>query len=192
MWKETALGNHVRLIVNGEASELITITWGVVQNNTICPLTFAVVQETVAISIAQDCRGYLISRIEIKGIYYMDDEVCFADTEEDIRKISTAQSEFAEWVDIRFEIHSCAYWNQEFIRGKVEVVVLENFNLCDEAIPQLEGHEAYKYLVEHKAPSLTKVNQKFLPPHWIRIPSLLSKLLNHTTLLPQAIYEQLK
>ena len=48
MWKETALGNQVRLIVNGQASETITITRGVAQGNTISPLTFAVVKETIA------------------------------------------------------------------------------------------------------------------------------------------------
>ena len=52
MWKETALGNQVRLIVNGEASEIITITQGIAQENTICPLTFTVVKETVAKWIA--------------------------------------------------------------------------------------------------------------------------------------------
>ena len=48
MWKKTALGNQMRLIVNGEASDTITITRGVAQGNTISPLTFAVVKETVA------------------------------------------------------------------------------------------------------------------------------------------------
>ena len=54
MWKETALGNQVRLIVNGEASEIITIIWGVAQGNTISLLTFAVVKETVAKRIATE------------------------------------------------------------------------------------------------------------------------------------------
>jgi hypothetical protein len=39
---------------------------------------------------------------------YMDDEVCIADTEEDIRKIVIIQSKFAEWARIRFGIHKCA------------------------------------------------------------------------------------
>lgn len=62
----------------------------------ICPLTFAVVKETVAKLIAQECHGYLISRIEIKNMDYMDDEVRIADTEDDIRKIAMTQSEFTE------------------------------------------------------------------------------------------------
>ena len=37
MWKETTLGNPVRLIVNGEASDTKTITRGVAQGNTINP-----------------------------------------------------------------------------------------------------------------------------------------------------------
>ena len=52
MWKETSLGNHVRLIVNRDALELITITRGVAQGNMINLLTFAVVNETVAKWIA--------------------------------------------------------------------------------------------------------------------------------------------
>ena len=87
----------MRLIVNGEASEIITITRGVAQRNTISPLTFAVVKETVAKWIAHECHGYSIAGIEVKGIDYMDDEVRIADTEEDIRKMATIQSEFAEW-----------------------------------------------------------------------------------------------
>lgn len=89
MWKETSLGNHVRLIVNRDALELITITRGVAQGNMINLLTFAVVNETVAKWIAQECRGYLIARIKVKCMDYMDDEVRIADTEEDIRKMTT-------------------------------------------------------------------------------------------------------
>jgi hypothetical protein len=48
MWKEIAFDNHVRLIENGEASELITTTPGVAQGNTISLLTFAVVKQTLA------------------------------------------------------------------------------------------------------------------------------------------------
>jgi hypothetical protein len=66
MWNETALGNQVRLIINGEASETITITRGVAQVNTISPLTFAVVKETVAKWIERECRGYAIAGIEVK------------------------------------------------------------------------------------------------------------------------------
>ena len=81
MWKETALGNQVRLIVNREASEIITITRGVAQGNTISPLTFAVVKETVAKWTAAECRGYAIVGIEVKGMDYMDDKVRIADME---------------------------------------------------------------------------------------------------------------
>ena len=40
---------------------------------------------------------------------YMDDEMRIADTEEEIRKMTTIQSEFAEWSGMRFGIHKCAY-----------------------------------------------------------------------------------
>ena len=86
----------MRLIVNGQASETITITRGVAQGNTISPLTFAVVKKTVAKWIERECRGYEIAGIEVKGMDYMDDEVRIADTEEEIRKMTTIQSEFAE------------------------------------------------------------------------------------------------
>jgi hypothetical protein len=109
MWKETALGNQVKLIVNGDASETITITRGVAQDNTISPLTFAVVKETVAKWIERECRGYAIAGIEVKGIDHMDDEVHVADTEEEIHKMTKIQSEFAEWSGMRFGIHKCAY-----------------------------------------------------------------------------------
>lgn len=33
-------------------------------------------------------------------MYYMDDEVRIANTEEDISKMATIQSEFAEWADM--------------------------------------------------------------------------------------------
>ena len=148
------------MIVNGEASEFITITRGVAQGNTISPLTFAVVKETVVKWIAQECRGYSIARIEVKGMDYMDDEVHIADTEGDIRKMATIQSEFAEWAGMRFGIHKCVYWGREFMRSKGEDVELADFNLCGEPIPQLEGYEAFKYLGEHKAPTSTKINQK--------------------------------
>lgn len=71
MWKETATGNQVRLVVNGKASEIITITRGVAQGNTISPLTFAVVKETVAKWINKECRGYTIvgNRREGDGLH---------------------------------------------------------------------------------------------------------------------------
>jgi hypothetical protein len=39
-------------------------------------------------------------------------------------------------------------------------VELANFHMCGEAIPQLAGYEAFKYLGEHKAPASAKANQK--------------------------------
>jgi hypothetical protein len=89
----------------------------------------------------------------------MDDEVRVADTEEEIRKMTTIQSEFAEWSGMRFGIHKCAYWSREFVRGRGEDVELANFHLCGEAIPQLAGYKAFKYLGEHKAPASAKTNQ---------------------------------
>ena len=160
MWQETALGNQVRLIVNGDASDIITITRGVAQGNTISPLTFAVVKETVAKWIEKECRGYAIAGIEVKGMDYMDDEVRIADSEEEIRKMAKIQSEFAEWAGMRFGIHKCAYWGREFERGRGTDVELDDFTLCGEAIPQLAGYEAFKYLGEHKAPASAKTNQK--------------------------------
>lgn len=44
MWKETASGNQMRLIVSGKTSELITIMKGVAQGNIISLLTFAMVK----------------------------------------------------------------------------------------------------------------------------------------------------
>ena len=81
MWKETLLANQVKLIVNDEASETITITRGVAQGNTISRLTFTVVKETVAKWIERKCRGYVIAEIEVKGIDYIYDEVRVTDTE---------------------------------------------------------------------------------------------------------------
>jgi hypothetical protein len=69
---------------------------GVAQGNTISPLTFAVVKKTVAKWIEQECRGYAIAGIDVKRMDCMDDEVRVADTEEEIRKMTTIQSEFAE------------------------------------------------------------------------------------------------
>ena len=135
MWKETALGNQVRLIVNGEAFDTITITRGVVQGNTIGPLTFAVVKKTFIKWIECECRGYAIAGIKVKGMDYMDDEVRIADTEEEVRKMATIQSEFAEWAGMRFDIHKCAYWGREFVRGRGADVELDDFTLCGEAIP---------------------------------------------------------
>ena len=91
---------------------------------------------------------------------YMDDEIRIADTKEDICKMATIQSEFAEWAGMRFGIHKYAYRGREFTRGKGEDVELTDFNLCREPIPQLEGYEAFKYLGEHKAPASAKTNQK--------------------------------
>ena len=51
---------------------------------------------------------YAITRIEMKGMDYMDDEVRVTDTEEEIRRMTTIQSEFAEWSEMRFGIHKCA------------------------------------------------------------------------------------
>lgn len=96
MWKERTSENQVRLIVNGDASELIIITGGVAQGNTINPLKFAAVKKTVAKWIAKECRGYSIAGIEIKKINYMDNEVRIADTKEDIQKITEIQSDFIE------------------------------------------------------------------------------------------------
>ena len=128
------------------------------QCNTINPLTFAVIKETVAKWIEWECRGYAIAGIEVKGMDYMDDKVRIADTEGEIRKMTTIQSEFAEWAEIRFGIYKCAYLGREFVRGRGEDVVLEDFNLCGEAITQLEGYKAFKYLGEHKALASAKTN----------------------------------
>jgi hypothetical protein len=89
---------------------MIIITREVAQGNTISPLTFAVVKKTVAKWIEQECRGYAIAGIEVKRMDNMDDEVRVADTEEEIRKMTTIQSEFAKWSEMRFGIHKCAYW----------------------------------------------------------------------------------
>lgn len=97
MWTKTSLGNHIRLVVNGEASELITITWRLAHDNTISPLTFAVVKEVVAKWIAQESNRYVITGIEAKGMDHMDDKIRIADSVEEIRKITTIQSKFAEW-----------------------------------------------------------------------------------------------
>ena len=45
-------------------------------------------------------------------------------------------------------------------RGHGADVELDDFTLCGEAIPQLAGYEAFKYLGEHKAPTSAKTNQK--------------------------------
>ena len=91
---------------------------------------------------------------------YIDDEVRIADTEEEIRKMMTIQSEFAEWAIMHFDIHKCAYWGREFVRGQGAYVVLDDFNLCGEAIPQLTGYEPFKYLGKHKALASAKTNRK--------------------------------
>ena len=39
-------------------------------------------------------------------------------------------------------------------------MVIDDLNLCGEAIPQLAGYEAFKYLGEHKAPASAKTDQK--------------------------------
>ena len=104
------------LIVNGEASDTITITRGVAQGNTIIPLTFAIVKETVAKWIERECRGYVIAGIEVNRMDYMDDEVRIADTEEEIRKMATIQSEFAKCAGMRFGIHKCAITNSNSLR----------------------------------------------------------------------------
>ena len=90
----------------------------------------------------------------------MDDEVHVADMEEEIRKMTTIQSEFAEWSGMRFGIHKCVYWGREFVRGRGEDVEVADFHLCGEAIPQLAGYEAFKYLGKHKTPASVKTNQK--------------------------------
>jgi hypothetical protein len=91
---------------------------------------------------------------------YVDDEVRIADTEEEIRKMATIQSEFAEWSGMRFGIHKYGYWGREFVRGREEDVELANFHMYGEAIPQLAGYEVFKYLGEHKAPASVKTNKK--------------------------------
>lgn len=164
MWKETASGNQVRLVINGKATEVITITRGVAQGNTISPLTFAVVKETVAKWIAKECRGYMVAEVEIKGMDYMDDEVRIAGDEATIRKMAEIQSDFATWAGMKFGIHKCAYWGRRFVGKKGQEVILENFNLCNEAIPKLEGTEAFKYLGEHKAPASRVTNSKPTTP----------------------------
>ena len=108
-------------------------------------------KETVAKWIAHECSGYAIAGFEVKDIDYMDDE-------EKIHKMTTIQSKFAEWIGMRFEIHKCANWGREFVRGRKEDVVFEDFNLCSEVIPQLEGYEFFKYLGEHKARIRVKTN----------------------------------
>ena len=91
---------------------------------------------------------------------YMDDEIHIANTEAKIRKMTTIHNEFTQWTGMRFGIHKCEYLGREFIRGRGKDVVLEDFNLCGEAIPQLEGYEAFKYLGEHKPPASAMTNQK--------------------------------
>lgn len=61
---------------------------------------------------------------------YIDDEVRIADTEEEIRKMKTIHSEFAEWAGMCFGIHNCAYWGREFVRERGEDVILDDLNLC--------------------------------------------------------------
>ena len=82
---------------------------GVAQGNTFSFLTFAVVKEIVAKWIERKCRRYVITGIEVKGINYMNNEVRIADTKEEIRKMVTIQSEFAEWARMRFSIHKYTY-----------------------------------------------------------------------------------
>ena len=82
---------------------------GVAQGNTIRPLTFAVLRKTVAKWITYKCKGYEIVEIEIKRMDYINDEVCIADSEEDIRKTVEIQSEFADCVGIKFGTHKYAY-----------------------------------------------------------------------------------
>ena len=90
----------------------------VAQGNTISFLTFTVVKETVAKWIERECRGYVIAGIEVKGMDYMDNEVHIADMKEEIRKMVTIQSEFAEWAGMRFGIHKCAYWAESSYGGE--------------------------------------------------------------------------
>lgn len=118
MWQETATGNQVRLVVNGKASELITITRGVAQGNTISPFTFAVVKETVAKWIDKECQGYAIAGIQVKGMDYMDDEVKTADTEEDIRRMTRLQSEFAEWSGMKSGFTNVPIGQGSFIKAR--------------------------------------------------------------------------
>ena len=49
------IGKSGKAKENGEAFDIITITRGVAQGNTISPLTFAVIKETVAKWIAAEC-----------------------------------------------------------------------------------------------------------------------------------------
>ena len=87
------------------------------------------------------------------------------ETEEDIRKMMEIQSEFANWAEMKFGYHKCTYWGHNFVRGREEEVTLENFTVCREAISQLEGSEAFKYLGEYKAPASTKTNKKPTLPY---------------------------
>ena len=80
----------------------------------------------------------------------MDDEVRIANTQEEMRKMTRIYSKFAEWTAMRFGGHKCVYFGRKFIQSKREDVVLEDFNLCGEAIPQLEGYEAFKYFGKYK------------------------------------------
>lgn len=97
MWKKTAIGNQMRLIVNGEASEPITITRRAAHDKSISPLTFAVVNGKLPKWLSKECQEYLIAGIDIKGMDYMGDEVHIAVTGEDIRTMVAIQSVFAEW-----------------------------------------------------------------------------------------------
>ena len=47
MWMEKTLGNQIRIIVYGDASELFTITRGVAQGNTRNPITLIIFKKTI-------------------------------------------------------------------------------------------------------------------------------------------------
>ena len=111
----------------------------------------------VAKWIEQECRGYAIAGIEVKKIDYMDDGVCIADTKEEICKMTTIQSEFAERMEMRFGINKCTYWGRKFVRGRGADMVLLDFNLCGGAILQLADYEPFKYMGKHKALALRRL-----------------------------------
>ena len=99
MWKETGqttLGNQVRLIVNEEASDTITITRGGGPRQHDQPPHLRGRKGNGREWIERECQKYVIAGIEVKGMNYMDDEVRIADTKEEIWMMTTIQSEFAE------------------------------------------------------------------------------------------------
>lgn len=58
--------------------------------------------------VRERVQRFSIARIQVKGMDYMDDEVQIAESEEDMRKMTNIQSEFATWSRMKFGIHKCA------------------------------------------------------------------------------------